>query len=63
MVLIITERVIMRFFADHDIAYLFLGVAEHRFYHTPNDTFEKIDLNAFNDVVYESPVNLRKTKR
>lgn len=38
-------------FADNDIAYLFLGVAEHRFYHTPNDTFEKIDLNAFDDVV------------
>ena len=38
-------------FADNDIAFLFVGVATHRRYHTPQDSFESVDLTTFDDVV------------
>lgn len=37
-------------FADHGIPYLFFGVGEHNDYHTPRDTFERVDLDKFIEV-------------
>ncbi|MDM7861499.1 M28 family peptidase [Alteromonas sp. ASW11-36] len=37
-------------FADHGIPYLFFGVGGHNDYHTPRDTFERVEVDLFIEV-------------
>jgi hypothetical protein len=34
-------------FADHDLAFIYLGVADHADYHKPTDTYERVDQKFF----------------